>query len=211
MTVATLPPATRSSSTNSRPRHRRSATLPTRLPSIAPQSTLIAPVISNLNPVTRINVLHPPTVPRRTVFFETSESQHHMQRRCLLMRQQQWMREHGEWQKPMYGTAAVKEDYRSQIRSTLKTQMEERDRGKRREWNSAFRESIAVAAQDMRDCQMDVEKRRDKLNFLVTFTKANKEMMESRWKERRLQKILEDKKDLEQLKYNPINWSHTLK
>ena len=28
------------------------------------------------------------------------------------MQQQKWMREHGEWQKPRYGTAAVKEDYK---------------------------------------------------------------------------------------------------
>jgi len=60
----------------------------------------------------RIDVLHPPSVPRRTVFLETAESQFHMNNRCALMRRQQWMREHGEWQKPMYGTPAVKEDYK---------------------------------------------------------------------------------------------------
>ena len=36
-------------------------------------------------------------------------------------------------------------------------------------------------------------------------------MMELRWKEKKEQKIRENKQDSEQLRYNPINWSHTLK
>jgi len=36
-------------------------------------------------------------------------------------------------------------------------------------------------------------------------------MMESRWEERKQAKLLENKRDSEQLRYNPINWSHTLK
>jgi len=60
----------------------------------------------------RINVLHPPSAPRRTVALETGETHFHLQRRTIVMQQQQWMRQHGEWQKFMYGTPAVKENYR---------------------------------------------------------------------------------------------------
>uniref|UniRef100_H2YQ18 Uncharacterized protein n=1 Tax=Ciona savignyi TaxID=51511 RepID=H2YQ18_CIOSA len=84
-----------------------------------------------------------------------------MQRRCILMQQQKWMREHGEWQKPLYGTAAVKENYRflrvccffnavSQIRGTLKSQMEDRALNKRREWSEGVHESIVVSERDRR-------------------------------------------------------------
>jgi len=36
-------------------------------------------------------------------------------------------------------------------------------------------------------------------------------MMELRWKEKKDEKIRENQRDSEQLRYNPINWSHTLK
>nr|XP_002126996.1 uncharacterized protein LOC100187305 [Ciona intestinalis] len=212
MTLATLPQTTKTpGSRGSRARHRRSATLPTRLPNIVPRSTLVTPAITGINPVQRIDVLHPPTVPKRTVFLETGESQYHMHRRCILMQQQKWMREHGEWQKPVYGTAAVRENYRSTLRGTLKSQMDDRVLLKRREWEEAVNESIMTSEKDRRDCMEDYEKRRNKFNFLLTFTKANKEMMETRWKEKQVLKLLENKRDSEQLKYNPINWSHTLK
>lgn len=60
----------------------------------------------------RINVLHPPTVPRRTVFLETFDAHGHMYNRCQIMQRSEWRRYHGEWQKPRYGNPSVQESYR---------------------------------------------------------------------------------------------------
>lgn len=37
------------------------------------------------------------------------------------------------------------------------------------------------------------------------------QMMEALWSERRENKVVEDQFDREQMRYNPINWSMTLK
>ncbi|XP_039263948.1 uncharacterized protein LOC120339807 [Styela clava] len=214
MASATLPATSGSlpgSRSSTRSRHRRSATLPTRLPSIVPKSTLVAPKLHDIEPTKRIDVLHPPTVPRRTVFLETFDSHDHMRQRCQLMQRQQWYRYHGEWQKPLYGTPAVRESYRSDIRSVLKTQMEDRQTRRKRDWDNALYESIQATNRDRMEAEMDMEKRRNKMRHLNTFTRENKRIMEEKWQERTRLRTVENKKDLEQLQYNPINWSHTLK
>lgn len=111
----------------------------------------------------------------------------------------------------MYGTPVVKELYRSDIRSTLKGQIDERMRNKQRQFDDSLNHSIRIFEKDRRDCMDDRQKRSDKLQFLFTFTQANKQMMEERWRERRERRNSEVQHERELLRHNPINWSHTLK
>lgn len=211
MMSATLPPNGSLPGSRSNSRRRRSATLPTILPSITPKPTLITPVLRNLEPTKRIDVLHPPSVPRRTVFLETFDAHGHMQNRCKIMQRREWYRYHGEWQKPRYGNATVQESYRSNIRSVLKSQIEERLNRRRSDWQSALHDSIQLTEKDRADAQRDMDDRREKMRHLNTFTRENKRLMEEKWKDRVREKMIQDQKDREVLKYNPINWSHTLK
>jgi len=172
---------------------------------------LIVPKVSQLPPSTRINVLRPPTLPRRTVFLETAESQHHMHKRCLDMQRKEWLRQHSEWRKPMYGNKVDKELHRSHIRSTLKTQMDDREYTKRMNFSNALRESMMMYERERTEIMNDMEKRREKLRYLREYSNANKQMMESRWSEQRISRKRQNKNDSELLKMNPINWSHTLK
>ena len=60
--------------------------------------------------------------------------------------------------------------------------MEDRRRTQVGEWREAVRESALVSQKDYQDNMEDAIKRREKFNFLFTFTKANKEVREHDFK-----------------------------
>jgi len=111
----------------------------------------------------------------------------------------------------MYGNKIDKELHRSHIRSTLKTQMDDRDHTKRMNFANAMRESMLMSERERTEIMKDLDKRREKLRFLREYSSANKQMMESRWSEQRQSRKRQNKNDLDLLRLNPINWSHTLK
>jgi len=208
MTTKTLPPGV--AMRHSTARSRRSAS---RFPAIrVPRPTMVSPDFADLHPRNRINVLHPPNGPKRTVALETGTAHLHLYNRSLDMQRKQSKREHQEWKKPFYGNPTVVEGYRSDIRSTLKNQMDEQTTRKQRQFDASLKYSISVFERDRRHTQQDSQKRHDdKLAFLLTFTKANQQIMEKQWKENRIRKSVEVEHERDLLRHNPINWSRTLK
>jgi len=211
MTTKTLPPCLPSRRSS---RFRRSRSSTTKFPSInqVPRPTLVSPDFAHLDPRYRIEVLHPPTTKRRTVALETGRQHLHLSDRSGTMQRREMKTRHGEWKKPFYGSPTVKEIYRSNVRSALKTQIKDQTLRRREDFENQLNQSIQIFERDKRHRYEDWKKHRDKIQFmLVTFTRENQKTMEMQWKDRRVNRLKEAKFERELLKQNPINWSCTLK
>lgn len=159
----------------------------------------------------RINPLHPPQPLRRTVMLETKAPHFQNDIRAQRMKQREHYRYHNAWSKYYYGSAAEQESYRSYTRAVLKKQMEDADRHAKYDFKEKVQESVEATD---RDNQTRIEDAMDffrKYEYLKTFRDENKRVMESSWTQKRRQKTEENLYDREQMKYNPINWSCSLK
>ncbi|KAM3915206.1 uncharacterized protein RB166_017557 [Leptodactylus fuscus] len=159
----------------------------------------------------RLNPLHPPGVNRRTVSLETMAAHHHNQQRVINMQQKEYSRYHQGWRRPFYGTATEKEEYRREIRQLLKKQMSEKWKTAREATSSQSKEIEALIEADRYTILQDIEKDRTRALFMRRYRDENKRLMESKWQESRLSRSMEMLKERELLRYNPINWSGTLK
>lgn len=158
-----------------------------------------------------VNVLRPPPPLKRTPVLETVEPHWINQMRSNRMKQREHYRYHNAWSKYYYGSVSDKEEYRHYLRSVLKQQMSDREQRYRDDHLDRIKESAVVTERDNHDRQTDAEKFRAKFEVLKSFRDENKKLMEYVWEDRRQQKQREDVFDREQLRYNPINWSCTLK
>ncbi|KAK2158462.1 hypothetical protein NP493_1799g00012 [Ridgeia piscesae] len=159
----------------------------------------------------RLNPLRPPPPQRRTVSWETVDAHHQNARRSLWMKQREHFRYHNAWSKYYYGSSAEKEQYGAQTRSVLKQQMADNYMATRQSRVTRNLESVVALERDRRDRDEDARNFRNKYNYLKTFRDENKKMMESSWHNRSMSKRHTDLYDSEALRYNPINWSCTLK
>ncbi|XP_056384278.1 uncharacterized protein LOC130277600 [Hyla sarda] len=159
----------------------------------------------------RLNPLHPPGVRRRTVSLETVAAHQHNQQRVINMQQKEYSRFHQGWRRPFYGTAVEKEEYRREIRQLLKKQMSEKWTMARETLASQSKELETLKEADRFAVLQDFEQERAKALFLRRYRDENKKLMEGKWQENRLTRSMETLKERELLKYNPINWSGTLK
>ena len=66
--------------------------------------------------------------------------------------------------------------HRYRIRETLKTQMDDRKKLKETRWDESINESIMMSQRDNRDRMEDAAKKREKYQYLIAYTKANKEV-----------------------------------
>ena len=57
--------------------------------------------------------------------------------------------------------------------------MEDQKRIKERQWNEAVNESIVMSQKDYQDRIEDASRRKEKYEYLNTYTKANKEVRKS--------------------------------
>lgn len=195
------------------------------LPRIAPQATVpTLPTIKTSNYEVypprlpsapdipkKINPLQPSPPQRRTVAWETIDPHYLNEQRVNRMKQREHYRYHNSWSKYYYGSIPEKEQYRASTRSVLKQQMTDLWGQNRQQITDKVQESQQAVAYD-NSCRMqDAVDYQNKFSYLKNFRDDNKNLMESAWQRRRQSKFEEDKFDREQLRYNPINWSATLK
>lgn len=160
----------------------------------------------------RINPLAP-TPPRRRInwSWETTDQHHHNEKRSLLMQKREHTRYHSAWSKAFYGSPAEKEAYRRHFREVLKQQMSDKMVMEKEEFKQKVRETEQAIAYD-RDCRVnDAKEYFRKHNYLMQYRDGNKQQMEEKWAYHRYNRELENRIDRERLRYNPINWSCTLK
>jgi len=159
----------------------------------------------------RINPLQPPAPYRRTVMWETIPQHYENEKRSNLMQKMHHMRYHTAYQKYPYGSPAEKEIYRRLIREGLKEQMTESDLNQRQALKAKVIESEVAVQTDRKHLQEDAQKHLNHFIWMTEYRDANKTMMENRWKTNVEIKKDNQVQERECLRYNPINWSHTLK
>ncbi|XP_041348239.1 uncharacterized protein LOC121367870 [Gigantopelta aegis] len=160
----------------------------------------------------RINPLAPPP-PRKRInaSWETIEQHLHNDRRRIFMQAREHERYHSAWAKGFYGPPAEREAYRKHFREVLKEQMSYQDYQKKQDLKNKIHESEVAVEYDKICLQEDTEKFIKRYTYLKNFRDGNKVIMENQWRENRVLRQHENKVDREMMKYNPINWSCTLK
>ncbi|XP_064607165.1 uncharacterized protein LOC135471766 [Liolophura sinensis] len=201
----------------------------TTLPKITPHSTHITRVVK-ANPYdpypprelsfsmdwvsipSRVNPLAPPPPKRRiNSSWETSDQHWHNEKRRNIMQQREHLRYHSAWSKAFYGSPADRESYRRHFREVLKQQMDDKVSNRRQLFCSKVKESERAVEYDRECLQKDAEKYQQRHTYLKQFRDANKSLMESRLTYVKERKLNDNIREREVLRYNPINWSGTLK
>ncbi|XP_013871368.1 uncharacterized protein D1044.6 isoform X2 [Austrofundulus limnaeus] len=159
----------------------------------------------------KLNPLHPPLGPKRTVSLETPAVHHHNHQRALIMQRREHHRCHQVWRKPFYGTSIEREEYRKEIREQLKRQMEEKSAELKLQRLSEAKESQYLREVDHLALFRDREKKIQHSKAMTAYRDENKRLMEQSWRDRALTRSQEALKERELLRLNPINWSGTLK
>ncbi|CAG6021629.1 unnamed protein product, partial [Menidia menidia] len=161
--------------------------------------------------IPRLNPLHPPLVPKRTVSLETPAVHHHNHQRTLIMQRREHFRSHQVWRKPFYGTTSEREEYRKELREQLKRQMEEKCVALELQTAGKVKEAEDLREVDRHALSSEREQRIQHSKAMSAYRDENKRLMEQNWKDRALTRSLEAMKERELLRFNPINWSGTLK
>lgn len=159
----------------------------------------------------KVNVLFPPPPQKRTTMWETMSPHWTNEQRTNKMKQRDYLRYHNTWSKYYYGSPEEQEDHRKYIRTVLKQQMTDKWSQDRSSFSDRVKESEDAVRNDQQWRDDDHKTRTAKHRFMTTYRDDNKRFMESAWEERKYRKLETDFFDREQLKYNPINWSATLK
>lgn len=160
----------------------------------------------------RINPIAPNPPKRRiNMSWETMDQHWHNDKRRIVMQQREHNRYHSAWSKAFYGSPADQEAYRRHFRQVLKQQMADQDALKRQTLQDKVKESEAAVEYDRQCRAQDMDSFVNKYNYLKKFRDDNKHYMEDQWQQRRAERQLENHVDREVLRYNPINWSGTLK
>jgi len=89
--------------------------------------------------------------------------------------------------------------------------MSDQDAKKAQTLKDKVRESEAAVEYDRQCRSQDFNSFVKKFNYLKQFRDDNKHFMENKWQQRRVDRQDENRLDRETLRYNPINWSGTLK
>lgn len=127
------------------------------------------------------------------------------------MQRREHERYHSAWAKAFYGSVAEQEYYRKHFRDVLKQQMADTEEKKKRQVTEKKKESEMALAQDTNDKSKDHDAFVKKHMYLQSFRDVNKQAMEEKWSNHRIHKFIEDRSDRERTRYNPINWTCSLK
>lgn len=183
------------------------------LPPMTARSLYIEPQFRRIDlpEMIRVNVLQPPTVPKRTVTMQTAKATDHNKKRSLKMQREQHQLTHGAWKTYFYGDANKQEKYRASLRAALKDQMSDLSRKNKDERIAEVNYTMEVLGIDEDFRVKDLQNRIDRLTNGINVTKKNQELMH----------LLEERNKLEAkevraleaalLKVFPINPRRTLK
>ncbi|XP_049436963.1 uncharacterized protein D1044.6-like [Epinephelus fuscoguttatus] len=180
-------------------------------PMIFPSISDSARLWTSSQSIPRLNPLHPPLVPKRTVSLETPAVHHHNHQRTLIMQRREHHRYHQVWRKPFYGTSTEREEYRKELREQLKRQIEEKCAALKLQLASKEKEAEHLQEVDRLALSSESELRIRHSKAMTAYRDENKRLMEQSWRDRALTRSQETLKERELLRLNPINWSGTLK
>ena len=183
------------------------------LPPMTARSLYVEPQFKRIDlpSMIRVNVLQPPTVPKRTITMQTTKATDHNRKRVLKMQRDNHQMFHSVWKKWPYGDRVEKEEYRSKLREALKDQMVDLNERSREERLKEINYTMSVLDADEQFKVMDLQNKIDRLMRGINVTKKNQELMENVEKRSKMEQreILALEKAL--LEIFPINPRKTLK
>ncbi|KAA0190061.1 hypothetical protein FBUS_08028 [Fasciolopsis buskii] len=170
-----------------------------------------APAHYDPAPPARVNPYHAVYGTRKTCVQETDDASHYMHERTKWMLRKEYERYHETWKPYYYGTKSEQEQYKSYLRQGLKQQMS--DKAKRLKEADAAKSLEAKQVEEL--CRAFDEKtsatQHARKEFLLKFRDANKQLIAEREQFRKLERRNTISLEQLQLRFNPINWSCTLK
>lgn len=172
---------------------------------------LVHPKLEKHSKKKRVDVLHPPTVQRRTVALETGNQHAHNHSRVVNMQQKMYMDYINSRKPAFYGTARHREDYKRSLRESLKAQMQESADKRRHEFNRSCSESRKAISDFHSSSRAEMELSRSMLSNSRHYMEENKKIAEERRHYIREQRRIDLQRERELLLKTPINWSYTLK
>ncbi|WAR25065.1 hypothetical protein MAR_010769 [Mya arenaria] len=101
--------------------------------------------------------------------------------------------------------------FRRHFREVLKQQMSDKSAMEKVEFQQKTVETQQAIEYDRHCRQSDATEYHNKHSYLMQYRDTNKQQMEDRWATNRYNRELENRIDRERLRYNPINWSCSLK
>ncbi|MED6266261.1 hypothetical protein CHARACLAT_000300 [Characodon lateralis] len=167
-------------------------------------------LLASSQTISRLDPLHPPLVPKRTVSLETLAVHHHNHQRALIMQRGEHFRSHQVWRKPFYGSVGEREEYRKEIREQLKRQMEEKCVELKLQLASKVKEAEHLREVDRIALTSERQQKIQHTKAMTAYRDENKRLMEQSWRDRALTRSQEALKERELLRLNPVNWSGTL-
>ncbi|XP_063720859.1 uncharacterized protein LOC134847638 isoform X2 [Symsagittifera roscoffensis] len=167
--------------------------------------------VEGIRSLNKVDPLHPPWSSRRTVSLETVNAHDALSQRSTAMKQREFHRYHSTYETPVYGSIAAKEQYRREIRDILKDQMASKLEREKTAFSSRLTESKAFIEMDRRTIQDELQSRQKRFDMMKSFRDENKKMAAEITERKKLERCLRQREEKEMLKFNPINWSHSLR
>jgi hypothetical protein len=167
--------------------------------------------VEGIRSLSRVDPLHPPWTNRRTVSLETEGAHDLLGQRSQALKQREYHRYHSSYQVPVYGSIASKEQYRKDIREVLKGQMSDKMSREKTAFSSRLTESRAFIEMDRKVIQDDLDSRKKRFDLMKNFRDENQKMAAEVTERKRQDKEYRLREERELLKFNPINWSHSLR
>lgn len=170
-----------------------------------------APLHLDTNIPKRVNVLRPAPHGVYNSFTETWENNWRNMSRSLLMQQREHFRYHDAWKPYFYGSPSEKELHNKLIREGLKEQMSDKWKHQKAIFEARVQESMDAVAHDKHDVEAELDKQRRYREMMKAYCVANKSMMEERERLKHTEKLADVAQESELIRYNPVNWSCSLK
>lgn len=158
----------------------------------------------------RLDPLHPPKA-KRTIYLETTDAHYQNELQTYLLKREQYHKFHRNWMRPFYGDKIEQEDYKKDVRESLKGQMDYKDEQHKTWMVERVKESESAFKHDSKCLTDDREAYKHSKIHLMKFRDENKKIMEEKEKQEKVTREKQFDQERELLRYNPINWSQSLR
>lgn len=169
----------------------------------------LKPDLPDSRPTPRPDPLRPTR--EKTFTLSSTDAEFENEQKILRKKREQYHQFHRNWMRPFYGSKVDQEEYRRGIREQLKNQMAEKHNDYQKFQKEKVQESEQAFSYDQECVNKDKRDRRNKGLYLSNFRNENKKIIEQHERLRRENRINTAIHEQELLRYNPVNWSQTLR
>lgn len=169
----------------------------------------LKPDLPDSRPTPRPDPLRPTR--EKTFTLSSTDAEFENEQKILRKKREQYHQFHRNWMRPFYGSKVDQEEYRRGIREQLKNQMAEKYDDYQKFQKEKLQETEQAFSYDEDCINKDKRDRRNKGLYLSNFRNENKRIIEQNERLKRENRINTAIHEQELLRYNPVNWSQTLR